>query len=106
MKVKHNKNENEQEAHLMEDEDNLAEELVNEPEDPPVAQEANDDDTSLGETAGVDDAVAGETAGVGNGENAGVPTAETVTEEDSDDEEDVAVEMDHRYGPWSHDHDL
>ena len=71
-----------------------------------MAQEANNDDTNLGRMAGVDDTDTGETAGVDDGNNAGVPTPETVTEEDSNDEEDVAVEMDRRYGPQSHDYDL
>ena len=90
----------------MEDGDDPVEEHINEPADPQEAQEKNDGDTDLREMPGVDDADLGETAGVDHGENAGVPTADTVTEEDSDDEEDVVVEMDQRYGPRSHDHDL
>ena len=35
-----------------------------------------------------------------------MPTTETVTEEDSNDEEDVVAEMDHGYGLQSHDHNL
>ena len=90
----------------MEDEDDPVEEPINEPTDPQEAQEMNDTNANLREMAGVDGIDLGKTAGVDHGENAGVPTAETVTEEDSDDEEDVVAEMDQRYGPQSHDHGL
>ena len=111
MKAK-NENENEQEAHLVEEEDG-PEEQANEIEGPHEPQdqvnqidpEPNQADDSDG-TTGVDDANLRETAGVDDIKITGVPNAEMVTEEDSDDEEDVAVEMDCRYGPQSHGHDL
>ena len=88
----------------MDDEDELAEELANESEEEPANELEN-----LQEAEEPNDANLSETTGVANidlAKIAGVPTLEMVTEEDSDDEEDVVAEMDHRYGPWSHDHDL
>ena len=59
---------------------------------------------------GVDSA---EFTGVVDAETAGVDGPKTTEvgadmhTEDSDDEEDLAAEMDQKYGPrWSHDHDL
>ena len=75
--------------HLVEDGDDDLTEEVNETEDEQEQYEASNNDPD--ETPGEDDDP-GETTGVGGVDNTGVPTLETVPDEDSDDEEDVTAE--------------
>ena len=118
--VNENVNENAPDVHLIEDGDDDDDPTgeVNETEDEQEeykASEANEtedeqeayeaSDTDLDETPGVDDDP-GETTGVDGMDNTGVPSLETVPNEDSNDEEHVMAEMDHRYGPQNHHYDL